>query len=176
MPQMNISKSKFVAGCQCLKRLYWQVHEPELAGEPDAAGRTELRSIRNHDQQYRDRLCPEGRFKFCTRKTSDFRFAPEYPTSSLWIDCPRTPSLLPLSHFRSGSRQQERGIGNLRRNRERQRTRRGFQRVNYAGARVEVTIQFTLTNPQLALTAECKVCWTNERGQSGLSFLFLPSN
>ena len=44
MPQMNISKSKFVAGCQCLKRLYWQVHEPELAGEPDAAGRTELRS------------------------------------------------------------------------------------------------------------------------------------
>ena len=34
---MNISKSKFVAGCQCLKRLYWQVHEPELAGVPDAA-------------------------------------------------------------------------------------------------------------------------------------------
>ena len=34
---MRISKSKFVAGCQCLKRLYWQVHEPELAAEPDAA-------------------------------------------------------------------------------------------------------------------------------------------
>jgi hypothetical protein len=34
---MNISKSKFVAGCQCLKRLYWQVHEPELGGVPDAA-------------------------------------------------------------------------------------------------------------------------------------------
>lgn len=32
-----ISKSKFVAGCQCLKRLYWQVHEPTLAGEPDSA-------------------------------------------------------------------------------------------------------------------------------------------
>jgi hypothetical protein len=32
-----ISKSKFVAGVQCLKRLYWQVHEPELAGTPDAA-------------------------------------------------------------------------------------------------------------------------------------------
>jgi len=30
---MKISKSKFVAGCQCLKRLYWQVHEPELAAE-----------------------------------------------------------------------------------------------------------------------------------------------
>src|SRR5208282_1300972 len=34
---MKISKSKFVAGCQCPKRLYWQVHEPELAAEPDAA-------------------------------------------------------------------------------------------------------------------------------------------
>src|ERR1039458_10058430 len=34
---MRISKSKFVAGRQCLKRLYWQVHEPELAAQPDAA-------------------------------------------------------------------------------------------------------------------------------------------
>jgi predicted RecB family nuclease len=34
---MRISKSKFVAGCQCLKRLYWQVHQPELAAQPDAA-------------------------------------------------------------------------------------------------------------------------------------------
>src|ERR1017187_10795207 len=34
---MRISKSKFVAGVQCLKRLYWQVHDPELAAEPDAA-------------------------------------------------------------------------------------------------------------------------------------------
>src|SRR5208282_2160578 len=34
---MRISKSKFCAGVQCLKRLYWQVHEPELAVQPDAA-------------------------------------------------------------------------------------------------------------------------------------------
>ena len=34
---MRISKSKFCAGCQCLKRLYWQVHSPELAADPDAA-------------------------------------------------------------------------------------------------------------------------------------------
>ena len=34
---MTISKSKFVAGCQCLKRLYLQVHEPNLAAELDAA-------------------------------------------------------------------------------------------------------------------------------------------
>jgi predicted RecB family nuclease len=35
--QMNISKSKFVAGVQCLKRLYLQVHQPELAAAPDPA-------------------------------------------------------------------------------------------------------------------------------------------
>ena len=33
---MIISKSKFVAGVRCLKRLYWQVHGPG-AGGPDAA-------------------------------------------------------------------------------------------------------------------------------------------
>jgi hypothetical protein len=32
---IKLSKSKFVAGCQCLKRLYLQVHEPELAAEAD---------------------------------------------------------------------------------------------------------------------------------------------
>jgi hypothetical protein len=34
---MKISKSKFVAGVQCLKRLYWEVHAPELAAQPDAS-------------------------------------------------------------------------------------------------------------------------------------------
>jgi Domain of unknown function(DUF2779) len=34
---IKLSKSKFVSGCQCLKRLYLQVHNPELAGEPDGA-------------------------------------------------------------------------------------------------------------------------------------------
>ena len=33
---ITISKSKYMAGVQCLKRLYWQVHEPELTGSPDA--------------------------------------------------------------------------------------------------------------------------------------------
>jgi predicted RecB family nuclease len=32
---MRISKSKFCAGVQCLKRLYLLVHEPALAAEPD---------------------------------------------------------------------------------------------------------------------------------------------
>lgn len=34
---MKLSKTRFAAGCQCLRRLYWQVHEPELAAPPDAA-------------------------------------------------------------------------------------------------------------------------------------------
>ncbi len=34
---MRLSKSKFCAGVQCLKRLYLQVHQPELAAEPGAA-------------------------------------------------------------------------------------------------------------------------------------------
>jgi predicted RecB family nuclease len=34
---MRISKSRFIAGSQCLKRLYFQVHQPELAAEPDVA-------------------------------------------------------------------------------------------------------------------------------------------
>jgi predicted RecB family nuclease len=34
---MTISKSKYCAGVQCLKRLYLLVHSPELAAQPDAA-------------------------------------------------------------------------------------------------------------------------------------------
>jgi len=34
---IRISKSKFVAGVQCLKRLYFQVHQPELADEGQQA-------------------------------------------------------------------------------------------------------------------------------------------
>jgi hypothetical protein len=35
-----ITKSKFLAGNQCLKRLYWIVHSPELAGQPDDANQS----------------------------------------------------------------------------------------------------------------------------------------
>ena len=34
---VKISKSRFVAGVQCLKRLYLQVHQPDLAAEKEAA-------------------------------------------------------------------------------------------------------------------------------------------
>jgi hypothetical protein len=40
MRRIRISKSKFVAGVQCLKRLYLQVHEPGLAGERDEASKS----------------------------------------------------------------------------------------------------------------------------------------
>jgi predicted RecB family nuclease len=35
--KIKLSKSRYVAGVQCLKRLYFQVHQPELATQPDAA-------------------------------------------------------------------------------------------------------------------------------------------
>jgi hypothetical protein len=41
---------------------------------------------------------------------------------------------------------------------------------------IDVTVQFTLSRPALLVSAECRVCWSNDQGQSGLSFLFLPSN
>jgi hypothetical protein len=53
---IRLSKSKFVAGVQCLKRLYLQVHEPELAEDPDP-GR-EARS----EQGDAVRLLAQGRF------------------------------------------------------------------------------------------------------------------
>jgi hypothetical protein len=34
---VTISKSRFLAGRQCLKRLYFEVHQPDLAAEPDGA-------------------------------------------------------------------------------------------------------------------------------------------
>ena len=34
---MRISKTKFCAGVQCLKRLYLLVHSPELGAQPDSA-------------------------------------------------------------------------------------------------------------------------------------------
>jgi hypothetical protein len=39
---MRISKSKFVSGVQCLKRLYLQVHRPELAAELDDASKAAI--------------------------------------------------------------------------------------------------------------------------------------
>jgi hypothetical protein len=40
----------------------------------------------------------------------------------------------------------------------------------------EGTVQFTLPEPPLQITADSKVCWNDEKGQAGLLFLFLPSD
>jgi len=40
----------------------------------------------------------------------------------------------------------------------------------------EGTIQFTLPDPELQITAEAKVCWHDEYGNSGLQFLFMPAD
>src|SRR5208283_3798962 len=37
---MLLTKSKFVAGLQCLKRLYMSVHQPELAAQPDESSQS----------------------------------------------------------------------------------------------------------------------------------------
>jgi predicted RecB family nuclease len=39
---IRLSKSKFVAGVQCLKRLYFEIHQPELAEEADEEQLTRL--------------------------------------------------------------------------------------------------------------------------------------
>jgi predicted RecB family nuclease len=56
---MRISKSKFIAGCQCPKRLYWQVHEPELAAEPGAASAAVMEQGQEVGLLARQ-LCPGG--------------------------------------------------------------------------------------------------------------------
>ena len=38
----------------------------------------------------------------------------------------------------------------------------------------EGRVEFTLPEPSLQITAEFRVCWSNERGQAGLSFTFVP--
>jgi hypothetical protein len=53
---IRISKSKFVAGVQCLKRLYFQVHEPELAEETDEGQEARL------EQGQEVGLLAQGRF------------------------------------------------------------------------------------------------------------------
>jgi hypothetical protein len=44
---MRLSKSKYMAGVQCLKRLYLQVCQPELAAEPEGAAEAIIQ--RGHD-------------------------------------------------------------------------------------------------------------------------------
>jgi predicted RecB family nuclease len=56
---MRLSKSRFVSGVICLKRLYWQVYEPELAAEPDES--TQAIFDQGHEVgRLAQKLCPGG--------------------------------------------------------------------------------------------------------------------
>ena len=56
---MTLSKTRFLAGCQCLKRLYLEVHQPELAAEVDEADHAILEQGREVGLLAR-RLFPDG--------------------------------------------------------------------------------------------------------------------
>jgi predicted RecB family nuclease len=62
---VRISKSKFVAGVQCPKRLYLQVHQPELAAERDGA--TEAIMQQGHDVGMLARRLFPGGVEVCER-------------------------------------------------------------------------------------------------------------
>jgi predicted RecB family nuclease len=82
---VRISKSKFVAGVQCLKRLYLQVHQAELATQPDAAAEAIIQQGREVGMLART-LFPGGVVVDCShgladaiRTTRDLLANPEIP-------------------------------------------------------------------------------------------------
>jgi Domain of unknown function(DUF2779) len=82
---IKISKSKFVAGCQCLKRLYLQVHEPELTAEPDAAAEAIIEQGRDVGLLARQmfpggvEVRSDGRLDEAIRETRELIDKPEVP-------------------------------------------------------------------------------------------------
>lgn len=82
---IKISKSKFVAGCQCLKRLYLQVHEPELTAEPDAAAEAIFEQGREVGMLARQlfpggvEVCSDGRLDEAIRATRELTANREVP-------------------------------------------------------------------------------------------------
>jgi len=79
-----LSKSKFIAGCQCLKRLYLQVHQPELASEPDNSAEAIIEQGRDVGMLARQ-LFPGGvevrstRLDQAIRATKELTANPEVP-------------------------------------------------------------------------------------------------
>jgi hypothetical protein len=58
MSQYRLSKSKILSGIQCPKRLYLEVHHPELAVEDEELARRF--SIGHQVGEVAQQLCPEG--------------------------------------------------------------------------------------------------------------------
>jgi len=82
---MRISKSKVVSGVQCLKRLYWQVHAPELGAEPDAATEAIMEQGREVGLLARQlfpggvEVCSEGGLDQAIRATRELIANPQVP-------------------------------------------------------------------------------------------------
>ena len=71
---MRISKSKFVAGMQCLKRLYLQIRQPELGAEQGAAAEAIIKQGREVGMLARQLFRAASRL--AARADSIKRFAP----------------------------------------------------------------------------------------------------
>jgi predicted RecB family nuclease len=82
---MTISKSKYIAGVQCLKRLYLQVHEPELSAEPDASAQAVMEQGREVGLLARRlfpggvEVCGDGGLEQAIRTTQELIANPEVP-------------------------------------------------------------------------------------------------
>jgi predicted RecB family nuclease len=81
---IKLSKSKFVAGCQCLKRLYLQVHDQELAAEPDGATEAVIEQGREVGLLARQRFpggveVPSDNLDQAIRATRELTANPEVP-------------------------------------------------------------------------------------------------
>ena len=82
---IRLSKSKYIAGCQCLKRLYFQVHQPELAAEADKSGEAVIEQGREVGMLARQ-LFPGGvevgsmRLDQAIRATRELMANPEVPS------------------------------------------------------------------------------------------------
>jgi hypothetical protein len=83
MSPMSISKSNYIAGVQCLKRLYLQINHPELAAQPEESdyGRMEQgREVGLLARQLFPRgveVSDEGGLEQATRTTSALVANPE---------------------------------------------------------------------------------------------------
>jgi predicted RecB family nuclease len=82
---IRISKTKFVAGCQCLKRLYLQVHEPNLGAEPGGATDAIIEQGREVGMVARQlfpggvEVCSDGRLDEAIRTTRELIANREVP-------------------------------------------------------------------------------------------------
>src|ERR1039457_1739095 len=94
---IRLSKSKFVSGVQCLKRLYLQVHQPELAGEID-----EGQAVR-FEQGHEVGVLAQAAFPGGVLVDSDaFDLEAALERTAALIDDPAVPAIFEATFQRSG--------------------------------------------------------------------------